>query len=309
MESLQQKMQTQNTKPLRLALLGNAAFSAMSAIVLILFSEMIGSLIGTTNHLLLIAIGVGLGLFSADLFHQASRHRMQTWRALYASFADAMWVIGTAVLLIWFPSAVNAAGSIILIGVATIVAVFGCLQFWGAGEAHRLKGSGYYRHCVAVEVPVDTAKMWQVISDLPGINRYFPALRSSFIRGDMEPGIGATRQCEDRSGKKWAEKCTKFVIGKSLEMEFLCDEEGFPYPASEMIGGWELQKTNDYSTEVHIWWELKPKPKFMAPLIMPLLGLKADIEFPPLVDRMADHERPEDAMALISRILLPSPSC
>lgn len=281
----------------------------MSAIVLIFFPEMVGSLIGTTNYLLLIAIGVGLGLFSADLFHQASRHRMQTWRALYASFGDGVWVIGTAVLLIWFPSVMNATGSIILIGVATIVAVFGCLQFWGAGEAHRLKGSGIYRHCVAVEVPVDTRKMWQVISDLPGISKYFPVLRSSFIRGDMEPGIGATRQCEDRSGKKWAEKCTKFVIGKSLELEFLCDEEGFPYPATEMIGGWELLEPSAYSTEVHVWWELKPEPKFMAPLIMPLLGLKADIDFPPLVYRMADCKRPENAKALISRLLLPAPSC
>lgn len=303
-------MKKQNTKPLRLALLGNAVFSAISATVLIIFPDRVGSLIGTSNYLLLAGIGIGLGIFSADLFHQASRHRMQTWRALYASLGDALWVLGTIVLLIWFPNLVSDQGSVLLTAIALIVALFGSLQFWGAGEAHRLKDSKLYRHCVAVSVPESTTKMWEVVSDLPAISKYFAALRSSVIRGDMKPQVGATRQCEDHKGKRWAEKCTRFEIGRRLDMEFLCDEEGFPYPASEMIGGWELLEIADRSTEVHIWWELKPKPAFMAPLIMPLLGLKADIDFPPLVFRMADCEHhPENAKSVIGRILLPARSC
>jgi hypothetical protein len=94
-------------------------------------------------------------------------------------------------------------------------------------------------------------------------------------------------------------------------MEFLCDEKGFPYPAKEMIGGWDLIKTSETSTEVHVWWELQPKPAFLAPLILPLLGLKADIDFPPLVFRMASRNQPTKhaPTSLFRRMLLPAPSC
>ncbi|MBA4146672.1 MAG: SRPBCC family protein [Verrucomicrobia bacterium] len=303
-------MNTQNTKPLRVALLGNATFSAISAVVFLFLSQYVSSFIGLSNHLILIGIGVGLGIFSVDLFHQASRRRIQTWRALYASLGDTLWVIGAIVLLVWFPETLNERGRFLLIAVSVIVGVFGSLQFWGAGEAHRLTGSKFYRHCVAVRVPVGTTKMWDVISDLSGISKYFPSLRSSIIRDDLEPQVGVTRQCEDMSGKTWAEKCTKFEAGKRIEMEFLCQEEGFPYPASEMIGGWELVEISDKATEVHVWWELRPTPSFMAPLIMPLLGLKADMDFPPLVFRMAGcEELPVNTKYLIRRIWLPTPSC
>jgi len=303
-------MNKQNTKPLRLALLGNAVFSAMSAVILITFSEKVGILIGTDNYWLLLAIGVGLGIFSVDLFHQASRRRPQTWRALYASLGDASWVAATIVLLAWFPHVINEQGRTLAIAIALIVALFGCLQFWGAGEAHRLNNSQFYRHCVAVRVPVSTTTLWAVISDLSGISKYFPSLRSSFIRGHIKPEVGAIRQCEDQSGKQWAEKCTRFEVGKRIEMEFLCQEDGFPYPAFEMIGGWELLKITETSTEVHIWWELKPKPLFMASLIMPLLGLKADIDFPQLVFRMAGRDTEEGlSMSLLKRVVLPSSSC
>jgi hypothetical protein len=303
-------MNTQNTKPLRAALFGNAIFSAISAVVFLLFSQNVGSLVGLSNHFILVGIGVGLGIFSADLFHQASRRRIQTWLALYASLGDALWVVGAVILLLWFPDTLNEQGRFLLIAVSVIVGLFGLLQFWGAGEAHRLTASKFYRHCVAVRVPVSTAIMWDVVSDLSGISKYFPSLRSSIIRDHLKPQVGATRQCEDMSGKKWAEKCTTFEAGKRLEMEFLCHEDGFPYPASEMIGGWELVEISDKATEVHIWWELRPTPSFMAPLIMPLLGLKADMDFPPLVFRMAGCEDISvSTKSLFRRMLLPTPSC
>jgi hypothetical protein len=191
----------QNTKPLRIALFGNAVFSAVSAIVLIMFPEMAGSLIGTTNHILLMVIGIGLGVFSLDLFHQASRQRMQTWRALYSSLGDATWVLGTVILLIWFPNLVSEKGRVLLICIALVVAIFGALQLWGAGETHRLKGTKLYRHCVAVTVPETVDKMWEAVSDLSGISQYFPALRSSTIRDGAEPQVGVRRTRKSGHGR------------------------------------------------------------------------------------------------------------
>jgi len=303
-------VKTQNTTPLRLALLGNGIFSALSALILIMVPGKVGLFIGVSNPLLLVGIGIGLGIFSADLFHQATRQRMQTWRALYSSFGDALWVVGTAILLTWFSHVISEPGGNLLIVVAVIVALFGCLQFWGAGEAHRLKNTRLYRHCISVRVPVGSASIWKEVSDLAGISKHFPSLQSSFIRDGGEARVGAIRQCQDHNGKVWAEKCTGFEIGKRLELKFLCDEEGFPYPASEMVGGWELVEVSDNETDVQIWWELRPKPPVLAPLILPLLGLKADIDFPPIVYRMANSEGvPGKATSVLGRILRPSPSC
>jgi len=77
-------------------------------------------------------------------------------------------------------------------------------------------------------------------------------------------------------------------------MEFLCEEEGFPFPAEMMKGGWEILESTQNSCEVQIWWELKPKPPYMAPLILPLLGMKADMDFPAIVYRMGGIGKPTD---------------
>lgn len=285
-------------------------FSGSAAVVLILFTDSVGGFLGVNNAAFLNLIGVGLGLFSIDLAHQASRRRMRTWRALYASILDASWVAGTVLLLGWFPGAVNDQGNPLLVGIALIVALFGLLQLWGAGEAHRLKHTRLYRHCVAVQVPAKPSELWDAISHMARISEYSPSLRRSFIRDDQESGVGAVRQCEGQSGQQWAERCIAFEPGKRLEVEFLCQEEKFPFPAHEMKGGWDILPTPEDSTEVRIWWELKPKPAFMAPLILPLLGLKADIDFPPLVFRMAHRaDDPRMPNSIFKRIALPSASC
>lgn len=303
-------MNTQHTTLLRTALLGNALFSAFSAVIFTVFSGNVSRFMGLSNPGIIWSIGIGLCLFSADLFHQATRRRLQTWRALLSSLGDTVWVSGTALLLIGFPDIVNGQGRVLLTGIALIVALFGVLQFWGAGEAHRLRNSELYRHCVSVRVPVDAGQMWSVISDLPRISHYFPALESSFLRNTKISEVGAVRQCQDHTGKSWAERCTKFEPGKCLEMEFLCHEESFPYPASAMVGGWDVVERSEGLTEIHVWWELKPKPKWLAPLIMPLLGLKADIDFPPLVHRMAGIENESrPALSRIGNLLAPTPSC
>ena len=279
---------TITTRPLRIALVGNALFSTFSGVLLLVFPKSIAAFLGIGTPMLLAGIGVALLLFAADLVHQATRRRMRTWRTLYAVAGDGLWVAGTLVLLLGFPAVFSGPGKVLLLVVGGIVATFGVLQFRGAGLAHRISGTGRYRHCVAVSAPVDADALWRVVSDLGGISAYFPALRSSFLRGGQPPGVGAVRQCEDLRGKRWAEECTRFDPAKRrVELKFLCDEPGFPYPASEMMGGWEILGEPDGASEVRVWWELKPRPAALAPLLMPLLGLKADMDFPKLIAAMA----------------------
>ncbi len=253
-----------------------------------LLPKTLAGFLGISSPLLLTGIGGALILFSGDLIHQATRRRMQTWRALYAVCGDAFWVLGTLVLLAVFPGLLSTGGAILVAVVGGVVAVFGFLQYRGVGTAHRVPGTDRYRHCVAVSAPTDADAMWRVVSDLGGISAYFPSLKQSFIRGGKPACEGAVRECVDLRGNRWAEECTLFdPASRQMELKFLCDEPGFPYPASEMIGGWRVLYGSEKTCEVEIWWELRPRPVALAPLLMPLLGLKADLDFPKLIARMA----------------------
>jgi hypothetical protein len=283
-------MKTLNSRPLKLALLGNGIFSATSGALLLIVPEQIGGLLGVQETWLLMLIGLGLAVFAGDLFHQATRDRLRTWRALYSVCGDLLWVIGTIILLLFFPAAVSAQGATLLIGVAMVVTLFAGLQLWGAGQAHRIRGTSRYRHCVAVSVPASAGRVWGIVSDLGNINRHAPFLRDSFLRDNARPGEGAVRQCEDLNGRRWAEKCTQFEVGKSITMEFLTQEADFPYPASEMVGGWHFIERSATESEVLVWWELRPQPAVLAPVLMPLLALKADWDFPKLIQNMVETD-------------------
>jgi hypothetical protein len=99
-----------DTRPLRFALAANAAFSLTCAVVLLLRPSLVGDWLGIQAPLIFQVVGAGLAVFAADLLHQATRRRMATWRALYASMADFSWVAGTGVLLALFPGCFRRRG-------------------------------------------------------------------------------------------------------------------------------------------------------------------------------------------------------
>lgn len=70
-------------------------------------------------------------------------------------------------------------------------------------------------------------------------------------------------------------------------LRFATEAPDFPVPASEMTGGWEVSPETDGCT-VTGWWPLKPHPAWAGVLLMPLLGLKADLGFSRIVAAMAD---------------------
>ncbi len=279
-------MTTTNTRPLRSALLTNAVFSLSSALLMIFQPSLVGNWLGISAPLILQAVGVGLVIFAVDLFHQATRHRIATWRALYASVADFLWVIGTFILLVLFPSTLSLTGVALVISVALAVFLFGSWQLWGIGQAHKLETSGQYRHCILVAVNAPANTMWHVIGRIGDIKRYMPSLKRSSILDGKTPGVGAMRVCEDHVGKQWAEECIEFKEGQGFKVRFVSEAPNFPFPAKNMLGGWEIIPAGKGS-EVMIWWELEPKPKLLAPILLPLLAFQADRDFPNIVQRMA----------------------
>lgn len=278
----------QSSRLLKSALLGNAIFSLGSAIVFLLGPGRVSAFLGLDAAGLIRGIGLGLLVFSFDLFHQATRARVATWRALYASLGDFLWVIGSLVLILGFSVWFSGKGVMLVAIVAVIVAFFGILQIVGILRAHRAGDGRQFRHCVSVGVTASADEMWAVISKLGEIARYMPELRRSTIRGDLPAGENAVRECEDRSGRRWAEQCTFFAPKeRRFEVRFLADEPGFPYPAHHMSGGWQVLPVSERTCEVQVWWEIDPKPRWLAALLLPVLGFQVDRSFPKLIARMA----------------------
>ncbi len=272
--------------PLRLALMANAIFSLISGLATIIYPTSLGQWLGIHAPLVLQVVGAGLVIFAVDLIHQATRFRIATWRGLYASTADFVWVIGSIALVVFFPAVLSAAGNVAVLTIAAAVFTLGACQLWAIGHAHKIPGSDEYRHCMIVEVNVPAEAMWRVISNLGDIKKYMPLLRHSAILGERTPGVGAVRVCEDHSGKQWAEECTEFNPGRNFVVRFLSEAPDFPFPAKAMRGGWEVGPSR-IGSHVMVWWELTPKQKLLVPVILPLLAWQADRDFPKVVQRMA----------------------
>jgi len=282
------------SQPLRAALLANAIFSTSCAFGMICAPAWVGDRLGLQIPLVLQLVGLGLVIFAVDLVHQATRPRMLTWRALYASMADFLWVLGTVAGVALFAENLSESGLLTVSAVALIVLAFGVWQLWGINRVHRVPESGLYRHCVPVHVNASAIAMWSVVSQLGDIQNYTPALKSSELLDGKAPGVGAIRRCVNQAGKVWAEECVTFEAGRRFVVRFLTEAPDFPFPAKAMIGGWEVVPSGE-GAEVMVWWELQPKPAFLAPVLMPMLAFQADRDFPKVIARMANAARsPKD---------------
>lgn len=278
-------MTPDDARPLRQALRANAAFSIACSALLVLRPALVAEWLGLGAPLVLQTIGAGLFVFGADLWHQAAGRRIATWRALYASAADFVWVAATIVGLTLFPGAFSITGVALVVFVAILVSLFGGWQFWAIGRAHRAPVEGLYRHCIRVAVDADPHAMWSAIGRLDRIADYSPSLRRSELVDGRPPGIGAVRVCEDHAGRRWAEECIDFQDSRSFEVRFLAEAPDFPFPAGAMRGGWEVVGVENGS-QVVVRWELEPKPWFLAPIILALLAYRADRELPEVIRRM-----------------------
>lgn len=283
------------SQSLRAALTANAAFSFCSALVLIVAPELVSQTTGLGPAVLLRVVGVGLALFAADLIHQATRKRLITWRALYASLADFSWVVGSIALAVFFPEPLTPIGVAVVLGIATVVLAFGVWQMRAIDRTHRASQPDAYRHCVMIDTDAPAERLWPLIANFGDIQRYAGNLRSSRILGGIAPAVGTVRSCEDRAGRRWSEECVVFEQNR-IELRFLCDAPDFPFPVARMQGGWQVTPTTSGS-RIMIWWELKPKNRILAPLLLSIFGCQADRDFPRIVQRMAAHARGEPQSA------------
>jgi hypothetical protein len=115
---------------LRRALLGNAAFSALCGILIVLFdARIVGFMTSVEHHLW--PLGVMLLGFAASLAWFSTRPLLSSAWVASVIAADLAWVVGTVVLLAGWHGMLSGAGMALLIAVAVFVLVFAELQWLG----------------------------------------------------------------------------------------------------------------------------------------------------------------------------------
>jgi hypothetical protein len=114
---------------LRNSLIGNAVFSMLSAAIILASGEWLSRFLGLHDHVALTVLAVGLIGYAFILLVNARRPEIKISDAWTAVILDAVWVLGSYVLIFVVPF--TAEGKWLIVAVAEIVFCFALLQSLG----------------------------------------------------------------------------------------------------------------------------------------------------------------------------------
>ena len=114
---------------LRMALMGNALFSTISGLTLILAGHRVVRLLGLSDAVNLLTMGISLLVFAVTLVVFARKNPIKVSDAWIAVLLDLAWVIGSYPLLFVVPF--STTGKWIVGIVAEVVMLFALVQWLG----------------------------------------------------------------------------------------------------------------------------------------------------------------------------------
>lgn len=120
---------------LRMALMGNALFSTISGLTLVLAGHWVVRLLGLPQAVNLITMGISLLTFAIVLMAFARKKPIKLLDAWIAVILDLAWVIGSYPLLFVVPF--STGGKWIVGIVAEVVMLFALLQWLGIRRIRR----------------------------------------------------------------------------------------------------------------------------------------------------------------------------
>lgn len=297
-------MTQDRSKPLALALGTNAAFSGLTALPLLGVPDTLTYLMGDVPSWVLRLIGLGLVGFIGLLLVAVRRARLPEPRADFALLAVALdlgWVVGAAALTPTAWTQFEPLGAGLFWGVGAVVLAIATAQWFGIdrlyAEPNRHLGTSH-RVAFSSVLDVTPSALWPVLADLETIDQHLTSLADARLEG--QPGVGAVRTCTNRKGQSWSEEVTGWEPGRSIDLRFLSDRPGFPFPMDPMRGGWTLEAAAT-GTRLTIWWTFTPRPRALAPLLVTLLTIKARPDMMATMTSMAQAarapQRPIEAIA------------
>jgi uncharacterized membrane protein HdeD (DUF308 family) len=124
-----EKSSKERQQLLRMALMGNALFSTISGLTLILAGQWVVRLLGLPEAVNLLTIGISLLAFAVTLVVFARKKPIKLLDAWIAVLLDLAWVIGSYPLLFVVPF--NTSGKWTVGIVAEVVLLFAFVQWLG----------------------------------------------------------------------------------------------------------------------------------------------------------------------------------
>ena len=124
---------------LKKALTGNAVFSVVSGLAILFANRWLVKFLGLPNKVSLAILGVRLIVYAAILWLNARRPMIKMTDAWIAVIMDAVWVIGSYVLIFVVPFSVGGKWVVAL--VAELVLAFAIVQWLGI---RKIRKTGQY---------------------------------------------------------------------------------------------------------------------------------------------------------------------
>jgi hypothetical protein len=282
---------------LRRALWANAAFSTLTGALITAIPAPIASALELASPLVIRGVGVGLLGFGALVALVARRDGPDARPALCISLADLGWVVSTTLFAL--AHGVSVVGAALVLVSNSFVASFALAQFAGIERSFRVRPNrALHRVCIEHRADASAEALWSVVSNVGEIARFIPSLRYSKLRDGRSASPGAVRECESHTGHRWAERVERLDHAeRSLVVEFLATEPGFPYPFASMRGGWSLAVDGE-QTRVTVWWETTPKAVWHTALLLPMMASRVRSDFVAIIDAMADEAAGRDRRPL-----------
>jgi hypothetical protein len=114
---------------LKKALAGNAVFSVVSGVAILLANRWLVKFLGLPEKFSLAILGVSLIVYAATLWLSARRPKIRITDAWVAVTMDAVWVVGSYALIFVVPFSVRGKWAVAL--VAELVLAFAIVQWLG----------------------------------------------------------------------------------------------------------------------------------------------------------------------------------
>jgi hypothetical protein len=116
---------------LKNTLQANACFSMICGLLMLVFPSVLAGFLGSVQPWILMAVGLGLLIFAADVYWISRQLPQATARAKIIFWADVAWVVLTPLVLWLFAASFSVTGIMVVIEIAAIVAVFAVLEWKG----------------------------------------------------------------------------------------------------------------------------------------------------------------------------------
>lgn len=228
----------------------NSQFSALNGAALLVAAGLIAPILiaNPVDWAALGLRGLGLGLlgFALVLFMLSKNKFVSRSAVNEIVLLDALWVLGSVVLIAFFGDILTANGIIVVTIVAMVVAFFAIAQFAAAAKIQEpvpeasvetRDGKLYATVKRSVRAPKET--VWDVMTDHPAYADVADNIsKVEVLSGE---GLGMKRRCYGPKGENWEETCDLFEPGHSYGFRIHTEADDYPYPFAELTGRWTVK--------------------------------------------------------------------